>query len=125
MLCPVLCPVGHPLHRRTGVDLGRPADAGRLDAPAVAAPPADLRTATGGGAFPAVADCAGLDAAALLAPAAAGHGLAVLPRTPAASAGATALPVRAPRLAHRREVLFAPVLDVPARAFVDALPRRV
>ncbi|MEU3492083.1 LysR family transcriptional regulator [Kitasatospora cineracea] len=123
--CAVLCPAGHPLHRRTGVDLGQLADAGWLDAPAVAAPLADLRTATGGGAFPAVADYEGLDAAALLALAAAGHGLAVLPRALAASAGATALPVRAPRLAHRREVLFAPVLDAPARAFVDALPRGV
>ncbi|GLW59346.1 LysR family transcriptional regulator [Kitasatospora phosalacinea] len=122
--CAVLCPPGHPLHRRAAVDLARLADAGWLDASAVAAPLADLRALTGG-AFPATAGYEGQDAAALLTLSAAGHGLAVLPRSLAASAGGgtTALPVRAPRLVHRREVLFAPGLDGPARTFLDALPR--
>ncbi|MFD7735400.1 LysR family transcriptional regulator, partial [Kitasatospora phosalacinea] len=67
------------------------------------------------------------DAAALLALSAAGHGLTVLPQSLAAAAGAGAgaavLPVRVPRLVHRREVLFVPGLDGPARVFLDALPR--
>ncbi|QKW18545.1 LysR family transcriptional regulator [Kitasatospora sp. NA04385] len=120
--CAVLAPAGHPLRRRTAVDLGELSDAHWLDAPAVAAPLADLRAVTGG-AFPAAAEYEGLDPAALLTLGAAGHGLAVLPGPLAESAGATALPLRAPRLAHRREVLFTPALDGPARAFLDALPR--
>ncbi|BAJ27151.1 MULTISPECIES: LysR family transcriptional regulator [Kitasatospora] len=121
--CAVLCPPGHPLRHRPGVDLDRLADAHWLDAPGVAAPLDLLRAATGGGAFPATAGHEGHDPAGPLALAAAGHGLAVLPRTLAARAGAVALPVRAPRLAHRREVLFPPGLDAPARVFLDALPR--
>ncbi|WP_033211739.1 LysR family transcriptional regulator [Kitasatospora phosalacinea] len=120
--CAVLGPAGHPLRRRTAVDLGELSDANWLDAPAVAAPLTDLR-AVAGGAFPTVAEYEGHDPAALLTLCAAGHGLAVLPRPLAESTGATALPVRAPRLAHRREVLFPPTLDAPARAFLDALPR--
>ncbi|MFC8723344.1 LysR family transcriptional regulator [Kitasatospora sp. NPDC057198] len=136
--CAVLCPAGHPLRRRAAVDLDRLADASWLDASGIAAPLADLRALTGG-AFPAATGYQGQDAAALLALCAAGHGLAVLPRSLAASAGTAAgptagaasgvpagtvaLPVRAPRLVHRREALFTPALDGPARAFLDALPR--
>lgn len=124
--CAVLCPAGHPLRRRTAVDLDRLADASWLDASGIAAPLADLRVLTGG-AFPAAAGYEGQDATALLTLCATGHGLAVLPHTLAAGTGApagtVALPVRTPRLVHRREALFTPALDGPARALLDALPR--
>ncbi|RKE17935.1 LysR family transcriptional regulator [Streptomyces sp. TLI_171] len=117
--CAVALPADHPLRRRSHLDLAQLADAGWLDAPGIAAPLDDLRAATGLDAFPVRTGYDGLDVPALLALCAAGHGLALLPR----GLAPTALPVRGPRLIHRRELLFAPSPSAPARAFIDALPR--
>jgi DNA-binding transcriptional LysR family regulator len=108
-LC-VLLPAGHPLSGRAGLRLGDLADGLWLDAPAGAAPLADLRAATGGG-FPAALRYDGPDVRTLLALVAAGHGLAALPRSAAPgdlAGGVAAVPVTEPRLTHRVELVHRP-----------------
>lgn len=99
-LC-VLLPPGHPLGARPGLRLPDLADALWLDAPSAAVPLAVLRAATGA-AFPGGLAYAGTDARTLHALVAAGHGLALLPRS---AAGRTGVPLTEPRLVHRVEVV--------------------
>ncbi|QTE01683.1 LysR family transcriptional regulator [Streptomyces cyanogenus] len=102
----VLLPAGHPLAGRPGLRLGDLRDARWLDAPDAALPLAHLRAATAGGAFRAALRYEGTDVRTLTALTAAGHGLTLLPRSAAtALPGATAVPLTAPRLVHRTELL--------------------
>ncbi|MCJ1680549.1 LysR family transcriptional regulator [Streptomyces sp. APSN-46.1] len=95
----VLLPAGHPLAGRAAVRLDDLADARWLDAPGVGVPPGLARTA------PALR-YEGTDLRTLCALAAAGHGLALLPLRVARTAGAgVAVPLDAPRLVHRTELL--------------------
>jgi DNA-binding transcriptional LysR family regulator len=102
----VLLPAGHPLAGRPGLRLGDLRDARWLDAPDAALPLAQLRAATGGGAFRAALRYEGTDVRTVTALTAAGHGLTLLPR-PAATGvpGTVAVPLTAPRLVHRTELL--------------------
>ncbi|MEU2435813.1 LysR family transcriptional regulator [Streptomyces rubradiris] len=102
----VLLPAGHPLAGRTGLRLGDLRDARWLDAPDAALPLAQARAATAGGAFRPALRYEGTDLRTLTALVAAGHGLALLPRSAATgAAGTVAVPLTAPRVVHRTELL--------------------
>ncbi|MFJ5029229.1 LysR family transcriptional regulator [Streptomyces sp. NPDC088560] len=102
----VLLPAGHPLAGRPGLRLGDLADACWLDAPDAALPLDQLRAANGGGAFRPALRYEGTDLHTLTALAAAGHGLTLLPRSAAGAVpGTVAVPLTAPRVVHRTELL--------------------
>ncbi|MFF8280989.1 LysR family transcriptional regulator [Streptomyces lateritius] len=105
----VVLPAGHPLARRAGLRLADLVDARWLDAPHAGFPIDLLRTVQGGAAghgFRTALLYEGTDTCILAALTAAGHGLTLLPVSFAsASAGAVAVPLSAPRLAHRIELL--------------------
>ncbi|MCX4984192.1 LysR family transcriptional regulator [Streptomyces sp. NBC_00572] len=105
----VVLPATHPLAGRSGLRLDDLADARWLDAPAAGLPLDQLRGAHGGPAgrgFRTALRYEGTDTRTLAALAAAGHGLALLPAPVAADvSGATAVPLVAPRLVHRTELL--------------------
>ncbi|WP_418959701.1 LysR family transcriptional regulator [Streptomyces tritici] len=102
----VVLPGDHPLARRTGLRLADLADARWLDAPAAGLPLDRLRAAAGTPrAFRPALRYEGTDVRTLVALAAAGHGLALLPAAAARGAGAVAVPLVAPRLVHRTELL--------------------
>ncbi|MEU6891006.1 LysR family transcriptional regulator [Streptomyces sp. NPDC046557] len=95
----VLFPSGHPFAGRSAVRLDDLADARWLDAPGVGPAPAAVRAVPG-------LRYDGTDLHTLCALAAAGHGLALLPLRVARAAGAgVAVPLEAPRLVHRTELL--------------------
>ncbi|HEY9368565.1 LysR family transcriptional regulator substrate-binding protein, partial [Streptomyces sp.] len=106
----VVVPGDHPLARRTGLRLADLADARWLDAPAAGLPLDRLRAAEGAprGFRPALR-YEGTDVRTLVVLAAAGHGLALLPAVAVRSAdpvtAAAAVPLVAPRLVHRTELL--------------------
>ncbi|MER5933030.1 LysR family transcriptional regulator [Streptomyces sp. NPDC002054] len=119
----VLLPAGHPFAARAAVRLDDLADARWLDAPGAGIPLAAVRAATGspGPRRPALR-YDGTDLHALCALAAAGHGLALLPRRVAESAGAgVAVPLAAPRLVHRTELLSPGALTGAAAALAARL----
>ncbi|WP_328942000.1 LysR family transcriptional regulator [Streptomyces sp. NBC_00250] len=105
----VVLPATHPLAGRSGLRLDDLVDARWLDAPAAGLPLDQLRGAHGGPAgrgFRTALRYEGTDTRTLAALAAAGHGLALLPAPVAADvSGATAVPLVAPRLVHRTELL--------------------
>lgn len=93
----VLMRAGHPFAGRAEVRLSDLADARWLDAPGLGLPSTATRRAL---------RYEGTDLLALCALATAGHGLALLPRRVAEAAGAgAAVPLSAPRLVHRTELL--------------------
>ncbi|MFF2210459.1 LysR family transcriptional regulator [Streptomyces antibioticus] len=121
----VLLPEAHPLARRRGLRLGDLADARWLDAPDTALPLEELRAANGGRGFRSALRYDGTDVRALTGLAAAGHGLAVLPRTVATGVpGAVAVPLTAPRVVHRIELVYAGTPTGAAAALVTALSAR-
>jgi hypothetical protein len=99
----VVLPPGHPLTRRTALDLADLADTHWLDAPDVGIPLDRLRALTGSTGFRAGLRYEGQDVLGVLALVAAGHGPALLPRPVAGPAG---IPLAAPLPVHRTEVLF-------------------
>ncbi|MFF2572139.1 LysR family transcriptional regulator [Streptomyces sp. NPDC058084] len=105
----VVLPVGHPLAGRTGLDLADLVDARWLDAPGAGLPLDRLRAVHGGPAghgFRTALRYDGTDARTLATLAAAGHGLALLPAFAVAGVpGAVPVPLAAPRLVHRTELL--------------------
>ena len=115
----VAVPAAHPLARRSSVDLADLADAYWIDAPEVAPfarlPVDGLRAGL---------RYDGADAAVLAGLVAGGHGLAVLPGPlVAAHPGLAGVPVGAPRLVHRVELLRLPaaVADEPAERLAALL----
>lgn len=121
----VLLPVDHPLAGRDGLRLGDLADARWVDAPDAGLPLSELRAANGGHGFRPALRYEGADVRVLTSLAAAGHGLALLPRSVAAGvAGTVAVPVVEPRLVHRIELVFAGALSGAARALAEALSPR-
>ncbi|WP_225830585.1 LysR family transcriptional regulator [Streptomyces sp. NK08204] len=119
----VLLPAGHPLAGRPGLRLGDLADARWLDAPDAAFPLAHLRSVNGGGTFRPALRYEGTDIRTLTALAAAGHGLTLLPRTLATGVpGTVAVPLTAPRVVHRTELLYG---GTPAGAAAELVRRLV
>jgi DNA-binding transcriptional LysR family regulator len=108
-------PDRHPLARRDRIDLHDLVDAKWIDAPDTAAPLGDLRAATETDGIRASITYTGTDTLTLLSLVAAGHGLAVLPASIAPRQGLTLIPVEAPRLVHRTELLHGHI-DEPAAA---------
>ncbi|MFH8610481.1 LysR family transcriptional regulator [Streptomyces sp. NPDC018029] len=118
----VLLPEGHPLARRAGLRLVDLVDARWLDAPGTGLPLARLRTACGTAGFRPALRYDGTDLRTLAALVAAGHGLALLPRPVADEApGTVAVPLTAPRVVHRTELLQAGALRGPAAALATQL----
>jgi DNA-binding transcriptional LysR family regulator len=102
----VLLPDTHPLAGRPALRLGDLAAARWLDAPDAGVPLARLRAANGGGAFRPALRYDGTDIRVLIALAAAGHGLTLLPRSAATGVpGAVAVPLTEPRVVHRTELV--------------------
>lgn len=121
----VLLPAGHPLAGRDGLRLGDLADARWLDAPDAGLPLQQLRAANGGHGFRPALRYDGPDVRVLTSLAAAGHGLTLLPRSAAAGVpGAVAVPVVAPRVVHRVELVCAGAPTGAARALMEALTAR-
>ncbi|MFF8640823.1 LysR family transcriptional regulator [Streptomyces sp. NPDC015345] len=118
----VLLPEGHPLARRSGLRLGDLVDARWLDAPGTGVPLAQLRAANGTPGFRPALRYDGTDLRALATLTAAGHGLTLLPRSVAGDApGTVAVPLTAPRVVHRVELLHAGALRGPAAALAAQL----
>ncbi|MFI0087147.1 LysR family transcriptional regulator [Streptomyces bobili] len=121
----VLLPAGHPLARRTGLRLGDLADARWIDAPDTGLPLPQLRAANGGHGFRPALRYDGTDVRVLAALAAGGHGLTLLPRSATAHVpGVVAVPITAPRVVHRVELVHAGTPTGAARALVAALSPR-
>lgn len=116
----VVLPAGHPLAGRPGLRLGELTDARWLDAPEVAAPLPALRAAAVDG-LRAPVRYEGTDVDALLALVGAGHGLTVLPDGLPLPAGVVAVPLVAPRLVHRVELLHGALPPGPAAELAAAL----
>ena len=113
----VAVPVHHPLARRAGLNLADLADAYWIDAPEVAPhtrlPVDGLRTGL---------RYDGTEVTILTGLVAAGHGLAVLPAALVArEPGLAGVPITAPRLTHRVEMLRTPVGEEPAARFRELL----
>lgn len=117
----VVLPADHPLAARTGLDLADLADACWIDAPGAGVPLARLRAATGAAGFRPSLRYEGTDVRGLVALAVAGHGLTLLPRS---AAGAAAVPILAPRLVHRTEVVHGSLPDGPAATLLRAWDAR-
>jgi DNA-binding transcriptional LysR family regulator len=121
----VLLPESHPLARRAGLRLGDLVDARWLDAPGAGLPLAHLRRANGSGGFRPALRYEGTDIRTLTALAAAGHGLTLLPRTAALGVpGGAAVPLVAPRVLHRTELVHGGSPRGAAATVVDRLLER-
>jgi DNA-binding transcriptional LysR family regulator len=117
----VALPPAHPLAGRPGLRLPDLADARWIDAPDTAVPLDQLRRASGSDGYRPVLRYEGADVLGLIALAAAGHGLALLPSDAIGQApGIAAVPLRAPRLVHRTELLHH-AGDEPAALLAAAL----
>ncbi|MFJ7158971.1 LysR family transcriptional regulator [Streptomyces sp. NPDC101118] len=123
----VLLPERHPLAHRTALRLADLADARWLDAPGAGFPLDALAAAAGarpGGLTPALR-YEGTDVHTLCALAAAGHGLALLPdRVARGCPAGRAVPLAAPRLVHRTELLSSGILEGAAAALAGRLTGR-
>ncbi|MBX6390854.1 MAG: LysR family transcriptional regulator [Frankia sp.] len=102
----VVLPADHPLAARQGLRLPDLADARWLDAPAFGAALADVRRATGSEHLQHCVRYQGADVTGLLELVAVGAGLTLLPPwAVAAHPGVVAIPVTAPQLDYRTELL--------------------
>ncbi|MFH9863785.1 LysR substrate-binding domain-containing protein [Streptomyces sp. NPDC017202] len=111
-----------PLARRAGLRLGDLADARWTGAPGTGLPPHRLRAANGGRGFRPAPRHEGTGVRVLTALAAAGHGLALLPRSATAGApGAEVVPLTGPRIVHRVELVHVGTPTGAARALAAAL----
>jgi DNA-binding transcriptional LysR family regulator len=118
----VALPLDHPLAGRAGLRLADLIDADWLDAPDAAVPLADLHTVAGPGGFRASLTYRGTDVATLACLVAAGHGLALLPTAALPTHPATAgVPVTAPNVVHRTELLHATPVPPSVPPLVAAL----
>lgn len=118
----VALPLDHPLVGRTKLSLTGLVDAGWIDAPDVAAPLDALRDAAGVEGFRPALRYEGTDVATLLGLVAAGHGLALLPApTVGSAAGLIGIPVSAPRIVHRVELLHNAIAGTAAEILAAEL----
>jgi DNA-binding transcriptional LysR family regulator len=101
----VVVPEDHPLAGRASLRLTDLADARWIEAPAIAAPLAEIRRLAGVEGFRPAFRYDGSDTLSLTRLAAAGHGLVLLPVTALCVTGITAVPVTTPRVVHRVELV--------------------
>jgi DNA-binding transcriptional LysR family regulator len=116
----VLLPYGHPLSGRPGLHLADLADARWIDAPETAMPLDRLRAASGSDGYRPSLRYEGTDVRGLIALAAAGHGLALLPESVVRGVAGVAVPLTVPRLTHRIEVLYGGLRDEDPAALLAA-----
>ncbi|MER7370878.1 LysR family transcriptional regulator substrate-binding protein, partial [Nonomuraea wenchangensis] len=117
----VALPAGHPLAGRAALRLADLADARWLRTPLCPLP--RLRALAGDG-FPVALEHRGDDVRTLIALVAAGHGLTLLPASAlrtTAPGDAVGVPVSAPRLVHRVELLHGTLPPGPAADLARAL----
>lgn len=117
----VVLPADHPLAGRQRLGLPALVDARWIDAPAVSAPLDELRAAVETDSLRAALTYTGADLLTLLELVAAGHGLAVLPASVPVPDGVRAVPVDAPRLVHRVELLHGHLDSTAASALAELL----
>ena len=117
----VVVPGDHPLAGRGGLRLTDLADARWIEAPAVAAPLAEIRRLAGVEGFRPAFRYDGPDTLSLIRLAAAGHGLVLLPETALPVTGITAVPVTTPRVVHRVEIAHGTLRDGSPAAELAAL----
>jgi DNA-binding transcriptional LysR family regulator len=118
----LVLPQDHPLANRKRTSLHDLVDARWIDAPEIAAPLGDLRSATETDGVRGSITYHGTDTTTLLELVAAGHGLAVLPASAVTNVdGIRAVPVSAPRLVHRTELLHGHLDEALAADLVASL----
>ena len=120
----LVLPPDHPLAGRPGVRLADLVDARWIDAPEAAPPLSDLRRVAGTDGFRAALGYEGTDTLSLIALAAAGHGLTLLPAPVAVAAAGTLAAVRVtePRIVHRVELVHGTLREgSPAAVLADLL----
>ncbi|WP_438483977.1 LysR family transcriptional regulator [Streptomyces sp. S186] len=121
----VLFPHGHPLARRRAVRLTDLSQAQWIDAPDTAVPLDQLRAVCRTEGFGPRLRHRGTDLYGLAALAAAGHGLAALPLSVATTLpGVAAVPVSAPRLVHRTELVHPVNPTATARKLTELITVR-
>ena len=116
----VVLPPDHPLAGRACVRLADLADARWIEAPDVA-PLAEIRRLAGVEGFRPAFRYDGSDTLSLIRLATAGHGLVLLPETALPVTGLTTIPVTAPRLVHRLELVHGTLRDGSPAAELAAL----
>jgi DNA-binding transcriptional LysR family regulator len=120
----IAMPNAHPLATRKRVSLDDLVDARWIDAPDTATPLTHLRAIAGADGFRASLRYDGTDVRTLLTLVAAGGGLALLPQHVVGNRpDATAIPLSAPRLVHRTELVHGH-LTGPATELAATLKQR-
>lgn len=117
----VFVPPDHPLAGRAGLRLADLVDARWIDAPDLAPPLSDIRRVAGAEGFRAALRYEGTDILSLVALAAAGHGLTLLPVWVATVGGSVAVRLGDPPLVHRVEVIHGTLRDASPAAKLAAL----
>jgi DNA-binding transcriptional LysR family regulator len=117
----VILPPDHPLATRAALRLADLTDARWIDAPEAAPPLADIRRVTRTEGFRPAFRYEGTDTASLIALAAAGHGLTLLPTTLAVPTEFVAVRVSDPRIVHRVELIHGVLRDASPAAELAAL----
>jgi DNA-binding transcriptional LysR family regulator len=101
----VLLPADHPLASRAGLRLADLVDARWIDAPQTAPPLSDIRRVAGVDGFRVSLSYEGTDILSLIALAATGNGLTLLPASAVAAGGLPAVRITEPRIVHRVELV--------------------
>jgi len=117
----VVLPRDHPLAGRAGLRLTDLADARWIEAPGVAAPLSEISRLAGVEGFRPAFRYDGSDTLSLIRLAAAGLGLALLPETALTVTGISAVPVTAPRVVHRVELVHGTLREGSPAAELAAL----
>lgn len=119
----VILPPDHPLATRAALRLADLTDARWIDAPEAAPPLSDIRRVTRTEGFRPTLRYEGTDTASLIALAAAGHGLTLLPlpTTLAPTNEFVAVRVTDPRIVHRVELIHGVLRDASPAAELVAL----
>jgi DNA-binding transcriptional LysR family regulator len=118
----LVLPLDHPLSGRASVRLIDLLDARWIDAPGVAPPLSDMRRVVRTEGFRPALTYEGTDTLSLIALAAAGHGLTLLPTTLAFPGEFASVRVTAPRIVHRVELIHGVLRDgSPAAKLADLL----
>lgn len=121
----VVLPADHPLAPRPALRLPDLADTRWIEAENVAPPLAEIRRHADTEGFRPALCYQGTDTATLIALAATGHGLTLLPESALRHTSATSVHVALPRLSHRVELLNAALPKAsPAAALAEILSQR-